>query len=310
MSMDSGKISPAELRFLLTGGVALGETLTSNPAPDWISPKMWAELCRASELSNAKWRGLSAHIAANLHHWKPLYDSVEPHCQPLPDPWNTTLDPFQRLVVLRCIRPDKLIPGLTAYISETLGRRFIEPIPFAIEPSYNDSTSTSPLIFVLSPGSDPMASLLKFADDRGIRVEAVSLGQGQGPVAQRWIDEGAQQGFWVVLQNCHLAKSFLPTLELICEQQLLPDKVHRNFRLWLTSYPSPIFPITVLENSMKMTNEPPKGLRAGLLRTYMGDPICDADFFTGCAKDKQFRNMLFGLAFFHSAVQVNLGITE
>lgn len=73
--------------------------------------------------------------------------------------------------------------------------------------------------------SDPTAALLKFAEERGRRVEVVSLGQGQGPVAQRWIDEGVQEGFWVVLQNCHLAKSFLPHLELICEQQLQGDKV-------------------------------------------------------------------------------------
>ena len=73
--------------------------------------------------------------------------------------------------------------------------------------------------------SDPTASLLKFAEEKGRRVEVVSLGQGQGPVAQRWIDEAVQEGFWVVLQNCHLAKSFLPQLELICEQQLQGEKV-------------------------------------------------------------------------------------
>lgn len=56
-------------------------------------------------------------------------------------------------------------------------------------------------------------------------MEVVSLGQGQGPVAQRWVDEAVQEGFWVLLQNCHLAKSFLPQLELICEQQLQSDKV-------------------------------------------------------------------------------------
>lgn len=211
-------------------------------------------------------------------------------------------------------------------------------MPFSIEPSFNDSNAVTPLIFVLSPGSDPMASLLKFADDRGVRVEAVSLGQGQGPIAQQWINKGTKEGFWVVrallatcldaherrrhrvhlrsmpppvlrraaaaqvLQNCHLAKSFLPQLEQICETQLVEGSVNRNFRLWLTSYPSDIFPISILETGVKMTNEAPKGLRAGLQRTYLMDPITDNSFFTGCAKDGEFRKLLFGLAFFHANV--------
>lgn len=78
--------------------------------------------------------------------------------------------------------------------------RFVEPQPFALEPSYADSSSSTPLIFVLSPGSDPMAALLKFAEEKGVRVESVSLGQGQAPVAQKLIEEGSSAGFWVVLQ--------------------------------------------------------------------------------------------------------------
>lgn len=187
--LDSQRMDPTELRFLLTGGVAMGELPAPNPAPQWVSEKMWGEICRASDLG-PKWKGLIEHVSSSPELWKRIYDSLEPQSEPLPSPWSERLDSFQRIVLLRCIRPDKLVPAVTAYVSEAMGKRFVEPMPFAIEPSFQDSSAVTPLIFVLSPGSDPMASLLKFADDKGIRVESVSLGQGQGPVAQKWIDEG------------------------------------------------------------------------------------------------------------------------
>lgn len=65
-----------------------------------------------------------------------------------------------------CLPVLQLLPTITDYVSSEMGPRFVEPVPFAIEPSYNDSSAVSPLIFVLSPGSDPMTSLLKYADDK------------------------------------------------------------------------------------------------------------------------------------------------
>lgn len=75
--------------------------------------------------------------------------------------------------------------------------------------------------------------------------------------------------------------------------------MHPEYRLWLTSMPSNDFPVPVLQMGIKLTNEPPRGLKANLKRTY-GD--MKEEDFEACSKPKEYKKMLFALSYFHAAI--------
>ncbi|KAM9226992.1 LOW QUALITY PROTEIN: dynein axonemal heavy chain 12 [Leptosomus discolor] len=303
------EIEHQEFMFLLTGGVGL-KNKCKNPDPSWLPGKSWDELRRASEIPALKGlrysKMLMSHTSESIREWQKIYNSKEPQNFPLPEQLNDTLNELQKIIILRCLRPDKIAPAITTFVTDQLGNKFVEPPPFDLTKSYLESNSTVPLIFVLSPGADPMSSLLKLAHGRemvGNKFQSISLGQGQGPIATKMIQKAMEEGTWVCLQNCYLAISWMPMLEKICEE-FNSEKCHPVFRLWLTSYPSSKFPVSILQNGVKMTNEPPTGLRLNLLQSLLSDPISDPAFFSGCpGKELVWEKLLFGVCFFHALVQ-------
>lgn len=159
--------------------------------------------------------------------------------------------------------------AFTDYVKDNLGRMYIENQAVTMDTLYTDSDCKTPVIFILSQGADPTTSLYKFAKEKDFdqKLQGISLGQGQGIKAEKLINMAKDKGEWILLQNCHLAKSWMPTLEVLV-QKMQEESIHPDFRLFLTSMPADYFPVSVLQNGVKLTTEPPRGLRANLMKSF------------------------------------------
>lgn len=68
---------------------------------------------------------------------------------------------------IKVFKEEKTVFGATDFVRENLGDQFVESPNVALQTLYNDMTKVTPLVFVLSTGSDPMGAFLRFAREKG-----------------------------------------------------------------------------------------------------------------------------------------------
>jgi len=87
------------------------------------------------------------------------------------------------------------------------------------------------------------------------------------------------------------------------EEYLNPKEkvVHESFRIFITCLPTIEFPLAVMQMAIKVTTEPPKGLKAGLSRTFA--TIINQDFLEKVEPPEKWRSLVFSLCFMHSCIQ-------
>jgi len=298
---SESKIDEAEYDFFLRGGQVLDRSMRApNPCADWLPDSAWDNVTELEKLPAFK--NLTSSFEQNSNEWKAWYLSDEPPPEKLAPPgeWQNKRNDFQQLLLLRCLRRDRLVFACRAFIAQHLGPQFVDSPALHLPTMVKISDACTPLIFVLSPGVDPNPQLQALARQLGQQLEMVALGQGQTPIALQMLEAGVRHGNWVYLANCHLSVAWLPELEKWVERLALSkQKPHPNFRLWLSSDPHPKFPVGLLQNSVKMTTEPPRGLKANLLRLYNQ---MSEEQFNRSRKPEKYKKLLFALCFFHSIV--------
>ncbi|EDV29711.1 uncharacterized protein TRIADDRAFT_18356 [Trichoplax adhaerens] len=324
-----GEIDDGEWNYFLRGNSSMNRQRGKKPDVSWITPETWAACCNLQEnlpafknlcsditktsvsitlgrtkldLNPAEWEGYHPLPSMPATSSLGTFEDDDNEQDKVRGHWNVRLTNFQKLIMIKEFKEEEMIFAIFDFIIMNLGKEFVESPSTDLSILYQDMNQYTPLIFILSTGSDPMSGFQRFAKDQGFmsKVQSISLGQGQGPIAEKMILSAMRSGNWVFLQNCHLAESWMPSLENIIKTFTLPDThIHEEFRFFLSSMPTKAFPVTILQNSIKVTNELPKGLRSNLRRSFAEiDPVSFNEHLLGTV----WRKLVFGLCFFHAVI--------
>jgi dynein heavy chain len=177
----NNKIHHDELRYLLTGPT--GEIKMVNNTTSYIADNSWPDLYKQfyglDKIETFK--GILDHFVKRSDDWQHIYNSNSPQTETFPEPWQSKLDYFQRILLIKCLRLDQMVSSIRVFVIENMGKRFVEPPVPNLATVYKDSRCDIPIIFVLSAGSDPKSDFDAFCAEMQIKnSKSISLGQGQG----------------------------------------------------------------------------------------------------------------------------------
>ncbi|XP_022380343.1 dynein heavy chain 9, axonemal [Enhydra lutris kenyoni] len=294
------EVDVAEVDFLLRSP---GQTGVTSPV-SFLSHQAWGGIKALSSMEG--FYNLDRDIEGSAKSWKKFVESECPEKEKLPQEWKNKTA-LQRLCVMRAMRPDRMTYAMRDFIEEKLGSQYVVGRAPDFATSYEESGPATPMFFILSPGVDP----LKDVENQGRKLgytfnnrnfHNVSLGQGQEVVAEAALDLAAKKGHWVILQNIHLVAKWLSTLEEKLAEHA--ENSHPDLRVFISAEPAPspeghVIPQGILENAIKITNEPPTGMHANLHKALDN---FSQDTLEMCSRETEFKSILFALCYFHGVV--------
>lgn len=162
---SQGKLSKAQYQLLTENISGHDNPLRlANTSKEWLPQPIWNKLCTCAH-KDSLFDSLVKNFSLCDAEWQKLYecevltdDLFPPNKDSIQGAWS----PFMKLIILKAMRPDKLVQAIKEYVLHELGAEFLNPPIFDLDQSYGDSSSSTPLIFVL-PGTDPLQQLTQFA---------------------------------------------------------------------------------------------------------------------------------------------------
>lgn len=310
--ITSGEMNENDVNIFLKVGSNADKNSKPKPNFKWLYENIWLNIL---DLSNHNFCGQSTptfkqlpdEVSSTLpEKWEAWFGRNDPEIYEIPN-YNDNFKgesksaAFIKFCLIRALRPDRTIVAANDFIRKVLiDKRFVETPAEDISTLFNKSSNKEPILYLLSEGADPTNSITGYAQKIKKIVTSVSLGEGQGAKANAIIREYMPLGNWILLQNCHLGLDYMQELENNLADPEFCKEMHKEFRVWMSCEPSDQFPLGLLQRSLKVTNEPPKGIKAGMRKTFK--TIVTPDFLEKI-EHYAWRSLCYMMSFLHSLMQ-------
>ncbi|KAI9606639.1 hypothetical protein H4Q26_006175 [Puccinia striiformis f. sp. tritici PST-130] len=219
------------------------------------------------------------HMSTQPEEWETFLNSTNPE-NVVPAVWpdaSPALESIRRLLLLKCLRPDRMLAGIAIYVSKVFNADILAESSYNFDSVVtNEMNSSAPVCLCSVPGYDASYRVENLVASTKSRCASIA---------------------WVHKKNVHLASSWLSQLEKRL-QSLNPPK---SFRLFLTMETNSGIPVNILRQSMVIMNEPPPGIRANLV-----DCLKSISPSRLAAGPNEKVRLYFLLAWFHAVVQERL----
>jgi dynein heavy chain len=306
------EMTESDITLFLTVGSNLDKAnMKPKPSYKWLDESTWINIL---DLSNHKFndqgtcffKGLPDSFINNPEDWEKWFSRNDPEAMDIPEFHDNIKNDkngnFLWLTLIRSLKPDRTIICSNTYVVKILqDQRYVETPSEDCGAYFAKSSPKEPILYLLSDGADPTSNIQAFYLNKLKKIlTCISLGEGQAEKAEALIKEYMPLGNSVLLQNSHLGLDFMEYIDNKLSDPEYMAGAHPDFRIWMSCEPTPEFPLGLLQKSLKVTNEPPKGLKAGLRRTFKQIVVPE---LLEKLEHPTWRILCYTLSFLHSLVQ-------
>jgi len=305
----SGSIAEDEYQALIEGKRTAQPAPISDELSQWMADLQWAGLDALGKVASCA--SLAKDMERNSDAWRRWCDLEACEKSPLPGDWGKHTTPFQQLLILRVLRPDRVTNAIHRFVEGQLGPRYTNQPAFKAETLISETSPSAPCFFVLFPGYSPSQDIEAVSEAFGMtrengKLTIISLGQGQEKPAEETLDRYIAEGGWVFLDNLHLMQDWVPVFERKLE--VAAESAHPDFRCFFSAEPingaphAKIVPESILQGSIKVSNEPPSDMKSNMRSAFAAFTPEDIDRLSTDRKKRDYRAILFALCFYHGVL--------